>query len=327
MADLGLTTNDVGLPDPFDPTAPPDDMPAVLAALEAAKARDIGLDARRLPGQGPRDHGDAERRARLLAAWGAGRLRACDGACTKGRLPERAEPDALLPARCSTPRARPPRRRRTAALAAGYDAVKEVDESIRVYGVGLRRAATTTAGRRATSPARRSGSWPRWARPTRHGANGAPLMDALSFHPYPNLNTDAPTRGCAINAGLPNLDRLMTAFDDAFAGTGQGDVPRRAPGCARRGRLAGRHRGPGGLHGQRERARRRRGDAGGVLRGRRAARGLRARGRVAQLLPPRRRADRDPVPGRPPSRGRRASRPPTTRSRRRSRKPAGPPPG
>ena len=50
----------------------------------------------------------------------------------------------------------------------------------------------------------------------------APLMDALSFHPYPNLNTDAPTRGYAYpNAGLPNLDRLMTAFDDAFAGTGQ----------------------------------------------------------------------------------------------------------
>ena len=50
----------------------------------------------------------------------------------------------------------------------------------------------------------------------------APLMDALSFHPYPNVNTQGPTVGYPWpNVGVPNLDRLKQAFYDAFAGTGQ----------------------------------------------------------------------------------------------------------
>ena len=69
MADLGLTTNVMSVTwDPFDPTAPPDDMPAVLAALEAAKARDIGLTLAVYQGKA-RGITDTPSGARLLAAW------------------------------------------------------------------------------------------------------------------------------------------------------------------------------------------------------------------------------------------------------------------
>jgi hypothetical protein len=52
----------------------------------------------------------------------------------------------------------------------------------------------------------------------------APLMDSLSFHPYPN--PDRIARGADAgydwpNAGPPDLDRVKQAFEDAFAGTGQ----------------------------------------------------------------------------------------------------------
>jgi hypothetical protein len=49
-----------------------------------------------------------------------------------------------------------------------------------------------------------------------------PLMDALSFHPYPNANDQGPSVGYRWpNVGVPNLDRLKQAFYDAFAGTAQ----------------------------------------------------------------------------------------------------------
>jgi hypothetical protein len=52
----------------------------------------------------------------------------------------------------------------------------------------------------------------------------APIMDALSFHPYPN--PDRIARGADAgyewpNAGPPDLDRVKQAFEDAFAGTAQ----------------------------------------------------------------------------------------------------------
>jgi hypothetical protein len=49
-----------------------------------------------------------------------------------------------------------------------------------------------------------------------------PLMDGLAFHPYPNVSTDALSRGYPWpNVGFVNLDRLKQAVWDAFAGTGQ----------------------------------------------------------------------------------------------------------
>src|SRR6185436_16252027 len=52
-----------------------------------------------------------------------------------------------------------------------------------------------------------------------------PVLDALSFHPYPNTNTDSPSSGYAWpNIGLANADRLKQALEDAFGGTGQPTV-------------------------------------------------------------------------------------------------------
>jgi hypothetical protein len=49
-----------------------------------------------------------------------------------------------------------------------------------------------------------------------------PIMDAFSFHPYPNANTDPPFIGYQWpNAGMPNFDRIKQALWDAFNGTKQ----------------------------------------------------------------------------------------------------------
>ena len=47
-------------------------------------------------------------------------------------------------------------------------------------------------------------------------------MDAFSFHPYPNANTDTPVVGYQWpNAGMPNFGRIKQALWDAFNGTKQ----------------------------------------------------------------------------------------------------------
>ena len=60
------------------------------------------------------------------------------------------------------------------------------------------------------------GAWYRASGRTR------PLMDAFSFHPYPNKATDPLERGYPWpNAGFVNLDRIKQALWDAFDGTSQ----------------------------------------------------------------------------------------------------------
>jgi hypothetical protein len=57
-------------------------------------------------------------------------------------------------------------------------------------------------------------------------------MDNVAFHPYPNVNTDAPGKGYQWpNAGVPNLDRVQQAFWDAFNGTGQPSFAENAVGA------------------------------------------------------------------------------------------------
>ena len=107
-------------------------------------------------------------------------------------------------------------------LAAAYDTLKAVDPAISVVGVGLsprgndRPAAKNNI---STSPIRflrALGNWYRKSGRTR------PLMDAFSFHPYPNEATDPLERGYAWpNAGFVNLDRMKQALWDAFHGTAQ----------------------------------------------------------------------------------------------------------
>jgi hypothetical protein len=107
-------------------------------------------------------------------------------------------------------------------LAAAYDTLKSVDSTISVVGVGLSPRGNDRPDARnniSTSPVRfmrALGAWYRRSGRTR------PLMDAFSFHPYPNEATDPLERGYLWpNAGFANLDRVKQALFDAFAGTPQ----------------------------------------------------------------------------------------------------------
>ena len=107
-------------------------------------------------------------------------------------------------------------------LAASYDALKSVDKSITVVGVGLGPRGTDNPlapGNLSISPVRcihDIGLTYRRSKRTR------PIMDALSYHPYPNASTDKLDAGYAWpNAGIPDLARIKQAVWDAFHGTGQ----------------------------------------------------------------------------------------------------------
>ena len=107
-------------------------------------------------------------------------------------------------------------------LAAAYDAVKGVDETLQIVGVGLSPRGNDRADAKnniSTSPVRflrALGEWYRRSGRTR------PLMDAFSFHPYPRQATDPLDRGYSWpNAGFVNLDRVKQALWDAFHGTAQ----------------------------------------------------------------------------------------------------------
>jgi hypothetical protein len=107
-------------------------------------------------------------------------------------------------------------------LAAAYDALKSVDPTLSVVGVGLSPRGNDRPDAKnnvSTSPVRflrALGAWYRRSGRTR------PLMDAFSFHPYPNEATDPLARGYLWpNAGFANLDRVKQALYDAFARTPQ----------------------------------------------------------------------------------------------------------
>jgi hypothetical protein len=111
-------------------------------------------------------------------------------------------------------------------LAATYDALKGVNPAIDVIGVGLSPRGNdnpTARSNPSTSPVRcirDMGVAYRASKRTR------PLMDELSFHPFPNLATDPLGRGYQWpNAGLANVDRIKQAVWDAFNGTGQPVFP------------------------------------------------------------------------------------------------------
>ena len=114
----------------------------------------------------------------------------------------------------------------TGVLAAAYDALKGVNPGLNVIGVGLSPRGNDDPRARSNpsvSPVRcirDMGAAYRRSKRTR------PLMDELSFHPFPNLNTDPLGRGYQWpNAGLANLDRLKQAVWDAFYATGQPVFP------------------------------------------------------------------------------------------------------
>jgi hypothetical protein len=109
-----------------------------------------------------------------------------------------------------------------ALLARGYDALKAVDPTINVIGVGLSPRGNDNpfaSANVSTSPVKflqGMGAAYRASRRTK------PLMDEFAYHPYPKKDTDPLTEGYLWpNAGVTNLDRIKQAFWDAFEGTGQ----------------------------------------------------------------------------------------------------------
>ncbi|MBM3678123.1 MAG: hypothetical protein FJW96_09615, partial [Actinobacteria bacterium] len=109
-----------------------------------------------------------------------------------------------------------------ALLAAGYDALKAIDPAIKVIGIGLSPRGNDRPKAKSnisTSPFRFLAALGAWYR---ESGRTKPLMDGLSFHPYPNAATDTLERGYGWpNAGFVNLDRIKQAFWDAFARTPQ----------------------------------------------------------------------------------------------------------
>lgn len=107
-------------------------------------------------------------------------------------------------------------------LATAYDALKAVDPAITVVGIGLSPRGNDRPKAKnnvSTSPVRFLRALGNWYRAS---GRGEPLMDAFSFHPYPNKATDPLDRGYAWpNAGFVNLDRIKQALWDAFHGTPQ----------------------------------------------------------------------------------------------------------
>lgn len=107
-------------------------------------------------------------------------------------------------------------------LAAAYDALKSVDPALSVVGIGLSPRGNdrpTARNNVSTSPVRFLRALGVWFRAS--GRN-RPLMDAFSFHPYPNEATDSLDSGYSWpNAGFADLERIKQALWDAFNGTAQ----------------------------------------------------------------------------------------------------------
>jgi len=105
-------------------------------------------------------------------------------------------------------------------LAGCYDAIHATGKQ--VIGVGL----SPRGNDNARAPSNVSTSPVRFIRALgaayRASGRRQPIMDAFSFHPYPDKNTDTPFVGYQWpNAGMPNFDRIKQALWDAFNGTKQ----------------------------------------------------------------------------------------------------------
>ena len=107
-------------------------------------------------------------------------------------------------------------------LARSYDALKSVDPTINVIGIGL----SPRGNDQPFAPSNPSRSPVRFLHDLgvayRASHRTKPVMDELAFHPYPSRDGDSPDVGYIWpNAGIPNLDRIKQAVWDAFHGTAQ----------------------------------------------------------------------------------------------------------
>src|SRR6185312_13337831 len=107
-------------------------------------------------------------------------------------------------------------------LALAYDALKKVDKTIKVAGGGLSGRGNDNAqalSNSSTSPLRFLYDM---GRAYRTSKRTKPIMDLLSFHPYPRSSLDSLQKGLEWPmAGYANLNRVKQGLWDAFSGTGQ----------------------------------------------------------------------------------------------------------
>jgi hypothetical protein len=107
-------------------------------------------------------------------------------------------------------------------LARAYDALKAVDPTIRVIGVGLSPRGNDRPDAKnniSTSPVRFIHDM---GVAYRRSGRNLPIMDLFGFHSYPRFDSDPLARGYAWpNAGITNLDRIKQAVWDAFHDTAQ----------------------------------------------------------------------------------------------------------
>ncbi len=220
MKDAGLTENRMTLVwDPSTPTTVPD-REAVAQAVELAGARGVHITLAIYPG-----------RARSLT----GSPKAAGEFVAFIQLVARAFPqvkDFIVgnepnKARFWQPQFNANRTRAACAayepvLAGAYDALKAVDKTITVIGVGLAPRGSDNplaSGNLSISPVRCIRDIGRAYRASRRKL---PIMDELSLHPHPNSSTDKLATGYAWpNAGVPNLARIKQAVWDGFYGTAQ----------------------------------------------------------------------------------------------------------
>jgi hypothetical protein len=109
------------------------------------------------------------------------------------------------------------------ALALAYDALKAVDPSIFVWGIGLSPRGNDlpqAPSNISTSPIKFLGALGKWYR---QSGRTAPIMDGLDVHPYPLPQSLPFEQGYAApnNYSISNLPRVYQAFYDAFKGTAQ----------------------------------------------------------------------------------------------------------
>jgi hypothetical protein len=113
------------------------------------------------------------------------------------------------------------------ALAAAYDALKAVDRSNFVWGVGLSPRGNDNAkaaSNSSTSPVKFIGYLGAWFKAfAKKTYRTAPLMDGFDFHPYPVPQSLPFAIGYSNlkDASITNLPRIYQAFYDAFAGSPQ----------------------------------------------------------------------------------------------------------
>ena len=107
-------------------------------------------------------------------------------------------------------------------LALSYDALKKVDRTIKVAGGALSGRGNDDAhalSNGSTSPLRFLYDM---GRAYRASKRTAPIMDLLSFHPYPRSSLDSLQKGLEWPmAGYANLNRVKQGLWDAFSGTRQ----------------------------------------------------------------------------------------------------------